>query len=147
MARVRRVAPGRLARGIERQAAAQRRLLGLPAEQPPVDRLGLARGGLGAHRAAVRAGAAQPAGPAQDNNRGALVNADPHIEALAALARGHDGGLDLRQLVAAGLDRLPLPGSGQTLARWRMLAEVAALDLSLAKLFEGHTDALAILAE
>lgn len=75
------------------------------------------------------------------------MNADPHIEALAALARGHDGGLDLRQLVAAGLDRLPLPGSGQTLARWRMLAEVAALDLSLAKLFEGHTDALAILAE
>lgn len=53
----------------------------------------------------------------------------------------------LRQLVAAGVDRLPLPGAGETLARWRMLAEVAALDLSLAKLFEGHTDALAILAE
>ena len=53
----------------------------------------------------------------------------------------------LRELVAAGMDRLPLPGAGQTLARWRMLAQVAATDLSLAKLFEGHTDALAILAE
>ncbi|MEJ8826831.1 acyl-CoA dehydrogenase [Variovorax humicola] len=50
-------------------------------------------------------------------------------------------------MVAAGLDRLPQPGSGQTLARWRALSTVAELDLSLVKLFEGHTDALAILAE
>ncbi|HJH24632.1 MAG TPA: acyl-CoA dehydrogenase [Paenalcaligenes hominis] len=42
---------------------------------------------------------------------------------------------------------LPLPGSGHTLARWRRLADVAALDLVCAKLFESHTDALAILAE
>jgi alkylation response protein AidB-like acyl-CoA dehydrogenase len=40
-----------------------------------------------------------------------------------------------------------LPGHGQTLARWRALAAVAACDLGLVKLFEGHTDALAILAE
>lgn len=53
----------------------------------------------------------------------------------------------LRQLVDAGADRLPLPGHGATLARWRALAEVGAHDLSLAKLFEGHTDALAILHE
>jgi hypothetical protein len=53
-------------------------------------------------------------------------------------------------LIEHGYDRaplLPLPGQGQTLARWRVLAEVAASDLSLIKLFEGHTDALAILAE
>ncbi|WP_260858461.1 acyl-CoA dehydrogenase family protein [Paraburkholderia sp. BCC1885] len=56
------------------------------------------------------------------------------------------GGI-LRQMVDARLDRLPLPGSGQTLARWRALAAVAARDLGLVKLFEGHTDALAILAE
>ncbi|MEJ8851567.1 acyl-CoA dehydrogenase [Variovorax rhizosphaerae] len=66
---------------------------------------------------------------------------------LANLHEAHGLGLALSHLVEAGLDRLPKPGAGQTLARWRALAEVAALDLSLAKLFEGHTDALAILAE
>ncbi|WP_408211434.1 acyl-CoA dehydrogenase [Paraburkholderia dilworthii] len=56
----------------------------------------------------------------------------------------------LRALVEYGCDRapfVPLPGHGQTLARWRALAAVAACDLGLVKLFEGHTDALAILAE
>ncbi|MGF6642925.1 acyl-CoA dehydrogenase [Paraburkholderia sp. GAS82] len=56
-------------------------------------------------------------------------------------------GVILTQMIAAGHDRLPLPGSGHTLARWRALAAVAARDLGLVKLFEGHTDALAILAE
>ncbi len=53
----------------------------------------------------------------------------------------------LQALVAMGADRLPLPGSGNTLERWRRLAAVAQRDLSLAKLYEGHTDALAILEE
>jgi len=53
----------------------------------------------------------------------------------------------LARLVAAGLDRLPLPGQGATLERWRALAATGAHDLGLAKLFEGHTDALAILHE
>ena len=53
----------------------------------------------------------------------------------------------LRRLAAAGLDRIPLPGRGNTLLRWRMLAAVAAHDLATVKLYEGHTDALAILAE
>ena len=56
----------------------------------------------------------------------------------------------LRSLVEHGYDRapfVPLPGHGETLARWRALAAVAACDLGLVKLFEGHTDALAILAE
>ena len=70
------------------------------------------------------------------------------VAQLHELAQAHGStSPPLRQLVASGLDRLPLPGGGQTLARWRMLGEVAALDLALAKLFEGHTDALAILAE
>lgn len=56
-------------------------------------------------------------------------------------------GAALRALVAQGLDRLPLPGGGQTLERFRRLAYVAAHDLRLCKLFEGHTDALAIMAE
>jgi alkylation response protein AidB-like acyl-CoA dehydrogenase len=42
---------------------------------------------------------------------------------------------------------LPLPGRGETWERWRGLAEVAADDLSRARLLEGHEDALAILAE
>jgi hypothetical protein len=53
----------------------------------------------------------------------------------------------LRQLVCLGLDQLPMPGSGATLERFRALAAVAEHDLSLAKLYEGHTDALAILSE
>jgi alkylation response protein AidB-like acyl-CoA dehydrogenase len=53
----------------------------------------------------------------------------------------------LRALIDAGFDRLPLPGRGATLERWRILAAVAACDLALVKLFEGHTDALAILAD
>lgn len=53
----------------------------------------------------------------------------------------------LRALIADGLDRLPPPGAGETLARWRALATVAGHDLALLKLYEGHTDALAILAE
>ncbi len=52
-----------------------------------------------------------------------------------------------RELVAAGQDALPLPAAGATIDRWRMLAAVGAHDLSVAKLFEGHTDALAILHE
>lgn len=53
----------------------------------------------------------------------------------------------LNRLIADGFDRLPLPGAGHTLERWRALATVASHDLSLAKLYEGHTDALATLAE
>ena len=53
----------------------------------------------------------------------------------------------LARLVDAGLDDLPAPGSGRTIERWKALSTVAAHDLSLVKLFEGHTDALAILKE
>ena len=65
------------------------------------------------------------------------------MPALAGLAPASA----LRHLIDAGADRLPLPGAGATLARWRALAAAGAHDLSLAKLFEGHTDALAILHE
>ncbi|MEO6397121.1 MAG: acyl-CoA dehydrogenase, partial [Tepidiformaceae bacterium] len=39
------------------------------------------------------------------------------------------------------------PGCGATWSRFRRLAEIAAEDLSLARLAEGHSDALAIFAE
>ncbi len=42
---------------------------------------------------------------------------------------------------------LPLPGSGATWRRWSALADLAEEDLSLARLGEGHADAVAILAE
>lgn len=58
-----------------------------------------------------------------------------------------DHGRQLRRMVELGLDRLPLPGQGATLRRWRQLAAVGGHDLGLCKLYEGHTDALAIFAE
>lgn len=53
----------------------------------------------------------------------------------------------LQAMVRQGLDQLPLPGSGQTLTRWQALACVAGQSLGLCKLYEGHTDALAIMQE
>ena len=49
--------------------------------------------------------------------------------------------------VRSGRLELPLPGSGRTRERWAVLAGLAEEDLSLARLAEGHTDAIAILAE
>jgi alkylation response protein AidB-like acyl-CoA dehydrogenase len=45
------------------------------------------------------------------------------------------------------LSSVPLPGSGATLDRWRILAALGRRDLARARLAEGHLDALAILAE
>lgn len=53
----------------------------------------------------------------------------------------------LRHLVDNGLADLPQPGAGRTLERWQALSLVAGHDLSLARLYESHTDALAILRE
>ncbi len=57
---------------------------------------------------------------------------------------------DLRSAALRVLERypqLPLPGAGNTLDRWRILAEIAATDVCLAKVLEAHYDAQAILAE
>jgi alkylation response protein AidB-like acyl-CoA dehydrogenase len=55
---------------------------------------------------------------------------------------------ELRRLVGNGtLAAVPLPGQGRTRQRFGLLADVAAIDLSRARLVEGHLDALAILAE
>lgn len=66
---------------------------------------------------------------------------------LAEVPASDNAGQVLCAMVEAGLDKLGLPAAGHTLQRWRALAAVAAHDLSLAKLYEAHTDALAILAE
>ncbi|WP_016832462.1 hypothetical protein [Herbaspirillum lusitanum] len=80
-------------------------------------------------------------------NTPAKDNVDGIRRFLAQLPARPEAGQLLCEMVDAGLDRLSLPGSGQTLQRWRTLAAVAAYDLSLAKLYEAHADALAILAE
>jgi alkylation response protein AidB-like acyl-CoA dehydrogenase len=49
--------------------------------------------------------------------------------------------------VDSGRLNLPLPGSGATRERWAAFAGLAEEDLSLARLAEGHADAVAILAE
>ena len=49
--------------------------------------------------------------------------------------------------VESGRLDLPLPGSGATWQRWAAFADLAEEDLSLARLGEGHADAVAILAE
>jgi len=49
--------------------------------------------------------------------------------------------------VESGRLDLPLPGSGATWDRWAAFADLAEEDLSLARLGEGHADAVAILAE
>ncbi|WFE39304.1 acyl-CoA dehydrogenase family protein [Micromonospora sp. WMMD998] len=52
-----------------------------------------------------------------------------------------------RSAVRDGRLDLPLPGGGRTAERWRRLVELGRADLALARLGEGHADALAILAE
>jgi alkylation response protein AidB-like acyl-CoA dehydrogenase len=51
------------------------------------------------------------------------------------------------ETVKSGRLDLPLPGSGRTRERWAVFADLAGEDLALARLCEGHADALAILAE
>jgi alkylation response protein AidB-like acyl-CoA dehydrogenase len=49
--------------------------------------------------------------------------------------------------VVSAFSRLPLPGHGDTWERFELFASLAEEDLSLARLGEGHADALAILEE
>jgi len=73
------------------------------------------------------------------------------IEALTRPPQGYADtaalGKEMRRLCSLGLDSLPLPAAGDTLQRWQCLAAVAGHDLGLCKLYEGHTDALAIMQE
>lgn len=68
-----------------------------------------------------------------------VLHPDPSVPAAV--------GTRLGELLAAGRLDLPLPGSGQTARRWGELAAFGRDDLALARLVEGHADAVAILAE
>lgn len=82
----------------------------------------------------------------------ALAELESRLSSDACIAPADDTSangrlIEVKPWIRDGLDRIPLPGQGQTLARWRALAAVGAYDLSAAKLYESHTDARAILAE
>jgi hypothetical protein len=55
--------------------------------------------------------------------------------------------IDLLSQLVNLAKNLPYPASGQTYQRWQLFAQIAGVDLSLAKLFESHCDALSILNE
>jgi hypothetical protein len=73
------------------------------------------------------------------------VNADLVIAALPVDRITFQG--ERLRAIAASEPAVPLPGSGSTWARWQQLSDWSAENLSLGRLAEGHTDALAILAE
>lgn len=66
------------------------------------------------------------------------------VDRAGAVAGSADRALDFALDVGR---RLPRPGSGRTAERWRRLRDIAAVDLTAARVLEAHTDALAILAE
>jgi hypothetical protein len=70
--------------------------------------------------------------------------AEPLVTASAAA--GEDAGTALRLAGKYGM-LLPQPGGGQTASRWTVLAAVAERNLTVARVLEAHSDALAILAE
>jgi hypothetical protein len=74
---------------------------------------------------------------------------DPVGEAMAALADPGSAAdvADAFRKIAARSDEVPLPGSGRTWERFAFLARIAATSPALARLVEGHVDALAIVAE
>ncbi|WGL51409.1 acyl-CoA dehydrogenase [Nocardioides sp. BP30] len=63
-----------------------------------------------------------------------------------AARAGRDPAAALR-LAAEAAGDVPLPGGGATLDRWSALATLAGVDVSVARTWEPHLDALAILAE
>lgn len=76
--------------------------------------------------------------------RGAFAGA---LRELGPLATAAEVIGETRRLADAGLLALPLPARGDTARRFHAFAELAATDLALARIVEGHADAKAILAE
>ena len=70
-----------------------------------------------------------------------------HADGCGGVAAWRRTALAFAAAVESGRLDLPLPGSGATRERLAALAGLAGEDLSLARLGEGHADAVAILAE
>jgi alkylation response protein AidB-like acyl-CoA dehydrogenase len=91
-------------------------------------------------------------GPPTESASKAFPDPPRWATGMLAAARGfRDGGAkDICGAVEIARehgDRLPQPGSGATAERWSALTAVARVDLTVARVLEAHTDALAILAE
>lgn len=69
---------------------------------------------------------------------------DELLDAARAAAGDADAALEFAQKFG---ESLPLPGQGETARRWAAFSAIAAVDLTVARVLETHTDALAILAE
>ena len=69
---------------------------------------------------------------------------------VKVIAGADDAGEEIStalQIAVEAGQRMPSPGSGQTLERWAALAALGRANLTVARVTEAHTDALAILAE
>ncbi|AZI58675.1 acyl-CoA dehydrogenase [Nakamurella antarctica] len=70
------------------------------------------------------------------------------VQAFLVQAAGVKGNAAQALSLASELSAAaPMPGSGGTAARWQMLSDIAAIDLTAARVAEAHLDALAILSE
>lgn len=104
-------------------------------------------GGADVHGSAPR-NAQQCGGSALTDGFATPVELDVPVIAVARASLANVGiSGALRALEDSGALDLPRPGAGATWLRFRRLAEISGVDLSLGRLAEGHTDALAILAE
>jgi hypothetical protein len=87
------------------------------------------------------------ASPASFHGEPPRASYAPLYERAARSRDAAEIGAIFQALAPAWGTQAPLPGSGRTLERWRMLAEAGSYSLPLVKLLEAHLDALAILAE
>lgn len=78
--------------------------------------------------------------------KGSILDILNRFEQYSAEEKLSQRPIVLKQLIHS-VGRLPEPASGQTYQRWQIFAQIAGFDLSLAKLFESHFDALSILHE
>lgn len=85
--------------------------------------------------------------PATAAGRATTLAAQLRADLSARPVRAGSVAARFAAMVASGQLQLPLPGGGDTAARWDALAEIGAADLALARLAEGHVDACAILIE
>jgi alkylation response protein AidB-like acyl-CoA dehydrogenase len=77
-----------------------------------------------------------------------LTDLPDEVAELVARAAGTADDIPAAVQIAVAVGRqLPAPGSGQTLDRWAVLAALGRANLTVARVTEAHTDALAILAE
>jgi hypothetical protein len=90
---------------------------------------------------AVPVGSVDPSNPAGSADRAGPIPIDAAGSSLRSMAD------ELRAMLDAEVLEQPRPLAGDTAARWAALASWGRHDLALARLAEGHTDAVEILRE